>query len=79
MSSLYLTQLKEAIGFAEDIGSPRAKVHLDTFHMNIEEDNMYDAIAYAGVSGRLGHVHVGESIEEFLVLGAKQYGLEQDC
>lgn len=52
---------KEAIAFAEELGSPRAKIHLDTYHMNIEEDNMYAAIAYAGVSGKLGHVHVGES------------------
>ncbi len=52
---------KDAVAFAEDVGSPNAKVHLDTFHMNIEEDNMYAAIAFAGVSGRLGHFHTGES------------------
>ncbi len=52
---------KEAVAFAEEIASPRAKVHLDTFHMNIEEDNMFSAIAYAGESGRLGHFHAGES------------------
>ena len=38
--------------------------------MNIEEDNMYDAIAYAGVSGRLGHVHVGESNRRVPGVGA---------
>lgn len=52
---------KEAVEFAEATGSPRAMVHLDTYHMNIEEDNMMAAIAYAGVAQRLGHLHVGES------------------
>ena len=52
---------KEAIAFAEEVGSPRAKVHIDTFHMNIEEDSMSDAIALTGKSGRLGHFHVSES------------------
>lgn len=31
---------------------------LDTFHMNIEETNMADAIRKAG--DRLGHLHLGE-------------------
>lgn len=61
---------KDAVAFAEEVGSPNAKVHLDTFHMNIEEDNMYAAIAYAGVSGRLGHVHTGESNRRIPGVGA---------
>lgn len=32
---------------------------LDTFHMNIEEDNILDVIRLAG--DRLGHFHVGEN------------------
>lgn len=31
-----------------DIGDSAAKIHLDTFHMNIEEKNIYDAIILAG-------------------------------
>jgi D-psicose/D-tagatose/L-ribulose 3-epimerase len=34
------------------------KILLDTFHMNIEEDNIPDAIRLAG--DLLGHLHVGE-------------------
>ncbi|WP_165021844.1 MULTISPECIES: sugar phosphate isomerase/epimerase family protein [unclassified Dysgonomonas] len=34
-------------------------LHLDTFHMNIEEDNFYDPIISAG--DRLKHVHMTES------------------
>ena len=35
------------------------KIMLDTFHMNIEEDDMVEAILLAG--DRLGHFHVGEN------------------
>ena len=49
----------EAIAYVEAVGSPNAKVMLDTFHMNIEEDFIGDAIIKAG--DRLGHLHVGEN------------------
>nr|WP_122012240.1 sugar phosphate isomerase/epimerase family protein [Maliibacterium massiliense] len=52
---------KEACQFCEDVGSPNAKLLLDTFHMNIEEDSIVDALRLAMEKGRLGHVHVGES------------------
>ena len=48
----------EGIAFAQRIGSPNAKVHLDTFHMNIEEDSIGEAIREAG--SWLGHLHLGE-------------------
>jgi D-psicose/D-tagatose/L-ribulose 3-epimerase len=48
----------EGIAFAERVGSPNAKVHLDTFHMNIEEDSIGEAIREAG--SWLGHLHLGE-------------------
>lgn len=63
---------KESVAFAEAVGSPRARVHLDTYHMNIEEDNMFAAIAYAGVEGRLGHLHVGESNRRIPGVGPTQ-------
>lgn len=52
---------EEGVKFCEDLGSPNAKLLLDTFHMNIEEDNIADAIKYAQSKGRMGHLHVGES------------------
>ena len=61
---------QEAVAFAEAVGSPRAKVHLDTYHMNIEEDNTCAAICFAGVSGRLGHFHAGESNRRVPGVGA---------
>ena len=64
------------MAFAEETGSPRAKVHLDTYHMNIEEDNMFAAIAYAGVARRLGHLHVGESNRRIPGVGPTQIDWE---
>jgi D-psicose/D-tagatose/L-ribulose 3-epimerase len=49
----------EALAYVEAVGSPNARVMLDTFHMNIEEDFIGDAIKLAGK--RLGHFHIGEN------------------
>lgn len=49
----------EAAAFARDIGEENVKVMLDCFHMNIEEDDMGDAIRTAG--DLLGHFHIGEA------------------
>ena len=38
-----------------DVGSPALKLHLDTFHMNIEEKDSAAAIRAAG--SHLGHFH----------------------
>lgn len=48
----------ECVRFVQDVGKDNVKVHLDTFHMNIEEDNIGDAIRHAGKL--LGHFHTGE-------------------
>ena len=39
----------------KDVGSPALKLHLDTFHMNIEEKNQAAAIRKAGK--HLAHFH----------------------
>ena len=51
----------EGIAFCEAIDSPNAKLLIDVYHMNIEEDNMMDAIRLTAKSGRFGHFHVGET------------------
>ncbi len=48
----------EAKKFVEEVDVPSVKIMLDTFHMNIEEDSITEAICTAGK--HLGHVHVGE-------------------
>ena len=52
---------EEAVAFAEKLNSPRAKLLLDVFHMNIEEDSMAQAILHAAKNGKLGHIHAGET------------------
>ncbi len=48
----------EAVQYVKDVEKENVKAMLDTFHMNIEEDSMGDAIRRAG--GLLGHFHIGE-------------------
>lgn len=50
---------REAVAFCDAVGSPNCMVHLDTFHMNIEEDSFRDAIL--SCKGRIGHFHLGEA------------------
>ncbi|MGD2143590.1 MAG: sugar phosphate isomerase/epimerase family protein [Anaerolineae bacterium] len=54
-----LNTCDEAIAYVEAVESPNAKIMLDTFHMNIEECFIGEAIQTAG--NRLGHLHVGEN------------------
>ncbi len=54
-----LNTCDECVKFVEEVDVPAVKVMLDTFHMNIEEDDMFSAIRRAG--SRLGHFHVGEN------------------
>ena len=50
---------EEGVAFVEQVDSPCCKLLLDTFHMNIEEDNLREAIVKAGKW--LAHFHVGET------------------
>ncbi len=54
-----LNTAAEAKKFVEEVDTPAVKIMLDTFHMNIEEDSITDAILLAG--DKLGHFHVGEN------------------
>ena len=54
-----LNTCAEAKQFVEEVDVPAVKIMLDTFHMNIEEDDMAEAILLAG--DKLGHFHVGEN------------------
>lgn len=53
-----LNTAQEGVAFVKQIGRPNVKVMLDTFHMNIEEDSIGEAIRTAGPW--LGHFHIGE-------------------
>lgn len=57
--SYVFTAADEVLDMIELIGSNNLGLHLDTFHMNIEENNFYDPIIRAG--NRLKHFHITES------------------
>ncbi len=66
-----LNTTAQGLAFIEEIGEPNVYLHLDTFHMNIEEANPADAIRAAG--DRLGYFHVGESNRGYLGAGTIDY------
>ncbi len=51
----FINTCDQALKMIADVGSPALKIHLDTFHMNIEEKNQARAIERAG--RHLGHFH----------------------
>lgn len=57
----------DALRLADDIGADNVTIHLDTYHMNIEEDDFARPVLLVG--DRLGYVHVGESHRGYLGSG----------
>jgi len=53
-----LNDAAEAVQYVKEVGKENVKILLDSFHMNIEEDNMGDAIRSTG--DYLDHFHIGE-------------------
>jgi D-psicose/D-tagatose/L-ribulose 3-epimerase len=51
----FINTCDQALQMVADVGSPALKIHLDTFHMNIEEKDQAKAIRKAGKL--LGHFH----------------------
>lgn len=54
-----LNSAKEAVAYCRAVDKPNVKIHLDTYHMLLEEDSLPEAIHTAGAL--LGHFHVGEN------------------
>ncbi|MCI7020624.1 MAG: sugar phosphate isomerase/epimerase [Clostridiales bacterium] len=54
-----INECYECVSYVKAVDRPNVKVMLDTFHMNIEEDSIPNAIREAGAL--LGHFHVGEA------------------
>lgn len=57
--SFLVNTAAQAARFIHEVGSPAVKLHLDTFHMNIEEKNPAEAVRRAG--GLLVNLHVSDS------------------
>ncbi len=58
---------RQALDLADDIGEDNVLIHLDTYHMNIEEDDLVRPVREVG--DRLGYVHVGENHRGYLGSG----------
>ena len=57
----------DALLLADDIGSDNLMIHLDSYHMNIEENDFVTPVKELG--DRLGYVHVGENHRGYLGAG----------
>jgi len=62
-----LNTAAQAVAFAKRVGLPNVKVHLDTYHMNIEEADIEAAIIEC--APMLGYFHIGESGRGYLGAG----------
>lgn len=67
-----LNTCEQALDFIQAVDSTHVKVMLDTFHMNIEEDNIPAAIRRAGKD--LCHLHLGEQNRKVPGKGSLPWG-----
>jgi D-psicose/D-tagatose/L-ribulose 3-epimerase len=56
-----LNTTADTLRFIDEVGRDNVVAHLDTYHMNIEEESMREPVLAAAAAGKLGYVHVGES------------------
>jgi D-psicose/D-tagatose/L-ribulose 3-epimerase len=66
-----LNTAQQALGFIADVGADNLKVHLDTYHMNIEEADFTTPVLACG--NQLGYVHVGENYRGYLGSGTVDF------
>jgi D-psicose/D-tagatose/L-ribulose 3-epimerase len=62
-----LNTATQALAFVEEVGAPNLGVHLDTYHMNIEEDDFDEPVRLCG--DKLVYIHIGESHRGYLGSG----------
>ncbi len=67
-----LNTATQALAIMEEIDRPNVVVHLDTYHMNIEESDMVNPVLASG--DKLGYVHIGESHRGYLGSGGVDFG-----
>lgn len=72
-----LNTTAQGLKYLDDAGSDGLSLHMDTFHMNIEEANPAAAIRLAG--DRLGYFHIGESNRGYLGDGVIDFDLIFDA
>ncbi len=62
-----LNTAAQGLAYIRDTGASNVFLHLDTFHMNIEEADVGLAIRHA--AGKIGYIHIGESHRGYLGTG----------
>ena len=62
-----LNTASQGVEMCRRIGAPNVKVHLDVYHMNIEESDIQQAIIETG--GLLGYFHTGDSHRGYMGSG----------
>ena len=62
-----LNTAAQAVDYIGEVGAPNVVVHLDSYHMNIEEANFRDPVFACG--DKLGYVHIGENHRGYLGQG----------
>jgi D-psicose/D-tagatose/L-ribulose 3-epimerase len=72
-----LNTTAQGLDFIKATGSDHVRLHLDTFHMNIEEANPAAAIRLAG--DKIGYFHIGESNRGYLGDGVINFDLIFDA
>jgi len=55
----FLNTLADTAAMCRALGSPRAKLMIDTFHANIEEKDLFEA--YTSVGHLVAHIHISEN------------------
>lgn len=56
---MYYNSIPEMARLIKTINHPNVKIHIDTFHMNIEDTSVYTSVAR--LKGILGHVHLADN------------------
>jgi D-psicose/D-tagatose/L-ribulose 3-epimerase len=66
-----LNTARQAVAYVREVDRPNLKIHLDSYHMNIEEVDNYAAVLECG--DLLGYVHIGESHRGYLGSGSVDF------
>ena len=61
----------QAVEYIKEVGADNLYVHLDTYHMNIEENDFGQAVRTCG--DLLGYVHIGDSHRGYLGTGTVDF------
>ncbi|MCP9000327.1 sugar phosphate isomerase/epimerase [Pseudarthrobacter sp. RMG13] len=62
---------RQALAYLEELNRPNLGIHLDTYHMNIEESDMFSPIL--DTAEALRYVHIGESHRGYLGTGSVDF------